>query len=154
MRDGGFFRLLLEMNLQLGTRRLASLRQQSRLMTAVILVFVLGYLVAGYFLFRAGFWQLARFPGLGGLLIDRMLYLFFAFLMLMLVFSNMVIGYSTVFKSEETQWLLTLPVRAREVFRWKLLESAILASWAFLFLSAPFLLAYGSVRQVGNWFYL
>ncbi|NQU09387.1 hypothetical protein HQ590_01235 [bacterium] len=154
MSAPGFFQLLLAMNGQLAVRRLSALRQQSRLLTAVILVFVLGYWVAGYVLFRAGFWQLARFPGLGGLLIDRMLYLFFAFLLLMLVFSNLVIGYSTIFKNEETQWMLTLPVRPLEVFRWKVFETGVLASWAFLFLSAPFLLAYGSVRHVSGWFYL
>jgi len=154
MSRPSFFPLLLSLNLQLARRRLAALREQSRLLTAVILVFVFGYWVAGYLLFRAGFWQLARFPGLGGLLIDRMLYLFFAFLLVMLVFSNLVIGYSTIFKNEETQWMLTLPVRPLDVFRWKVFETGILASWAFLFLSAPFLLAYGSVRHVSGWFYL
>jgi len=54
----------------------------------------------------------------------------------MLMFSNMIIGYSTLFKSQETQWMLTLPVRSLDVFRWKLLETTLLASWAFLFLSA------------------
>ena len=52
-----------------------------------------------------------------------MLYLFFAFLFLMLMFSNMIIGYSTLFKSQETQWMLTLPVRSLDVFRWKLMET-------------------------------
>ena len=150
----GFFGVLVEAHTRMVQRRLGALRQQSRLMVAVILLFVIGYWVAGYALFRAGFWYLARFPGLGGLLMDRMLYLFFAFLFLMLIFSNMIIGYSTLYKSQETHWMMTLPVRHTDVFRWKLLETALLASWAFLFLSAPFLLAYGSVRDVSPVFYL
>ena len=32
----------------------------------------------------------------------------------------MIIGYSTLFKSQETEWMLTLPVRSLDVFRWKL----------------------------------
>ena len=87
-------------------------------------------------------------------MLDRMLYLFFAFLFLMLMFSNMIIGYSTLFKSQETQWMLTLPVRSLDVFRWKLMETTLLASWAFLFLSAPLMAAYGNARHVSPSFYL
>ena len=50
--------------------------------------------------------------------------------------------------------MLTLPVRSLDVFRWKLLETTLLASWAFLFLSAPLMLAYGATRHVTGWFYL
>ncbi len=149
----GFFGALVDAHTRMVQRRIGALRQQSRLMVGVITLFVIGYWVAGYALFRAGFWYLTKFPGLGGLLMDRMLYLFFAFLFMMLIFSNMIIGYSTLFKSQETQWMMTLPVRHTDVFRWKLLETALLASWAFMFLSAPFLLAYGSVRDVSAVFY-
>jgi ABC-2 type transport system permease protein len=156
MSAGTFFRLLLGVNGRILFRRAAAVREQSRLMVAVIALFVVGYFVAGYEVFRWGFLYLAKFPfpGLGAILLDRMLYLFFAFLFVMLIFSNMIIGYSTLFKSYETEWMLTLPVRHTDVYRWKLAETTLLASWAFLFLSAPLMLAYGSVRQVTGWFYV
>jgi ABC-2 type transport system permease protein len=66
----------------------------------------------------------------------------------------MIIGYTSLYKSQETQWMLTLPVPAREVFRWKLAETAVLASWAFLFLSAPLIIAYGISREATGVFYL
>ena len=149
-----FFRLLLDVNARTGRRRLAALREQSWLMVSVIALFVLGYWVSGYCLFSLGFKHLAGFPGLGVLLVDRMLYLFFAFLFVMLIFSNMIIGYSSMFKSQETAWMLTLPVRHTDVFRWKLAETTVLASWAFLFLSAPLMLAYGAARHVSVGFYV
>ena len=149
-----FFRLLTEVNARILRRHVLALREKSFLMVSVITLFVVGYWVAGYAVFRLGFMQLAEVPGLQVILLDRMLYLFFAFLFVMLVFSNMIIGYSTIFKSQETQWMLTLPVRSLDVFRWKLLETTLLASWAFLFLSAPLMLAYGVTRHVGGWFYL
>ncbi len=150
-----FFRLLAGVNARMASRRIAALRQQSVLMVTVIGLFVAMYWVASYVLFRWGFKFLAtQVPGLGGILLDRMMYLFFAFLFLMLVFSNMIIGYSAMYRSHETQWMLTLPVRHTDVFRWKLLETMLLASWAFLFLSAPFMLAYGAVRHVTGWFYV
>ena len=149
-----FFRLLAEVNVRIMRRNVLALREKSWLMVSVITLFVLGYWVAGYSVFYMGFVRLAQVPGLQAIVLDRMLYLFFAFLFLMLMFSNMIIGYSTLFKSQETQWMLTLPVRSLDVFRWKLLETTLLASWAFLFLSAPLMVAYGNARHVSPDFYL
>jgi len=149
-----FFWLLLRLNLRMTWRNVLKLREKSLLMVSVITAFVVGYWVAGYAIFYMGFCRLAQVPGLQVLVLDRMLYLFFAFLFLMLMFSNMIIGYSTLFKSQETQWMLTLPVRSLDVFRWKLMETTLLASWAFLFLSAPLMAAYGHARHVTAGFYL
>jgi ABC-2 type transport system permease protein len=49
--------------------------------------------------------------------------------------------------------LLTLPISTQNIFRWKFIESIILASWAFLFLIAPLLAAFGLVRDVAWYFY-
>lgn len=149
-----FFRLLIELNLRIARRNILMVREKSLLMVSVISLFVVGYWFAGYAIFYMGFRHLAEVPGLQVIVLDRMLYLFFAFLFLMLMFSNMIIGYSTLFKSQETQWMLTLPVRSMDVFRWKLLETTLLASWAFLFLSAPLMAAYGNARHVSPSFYL
>lgn len=149
-----FFGLLVDANLRLVRRRVLAVRQQSWLMSAVMAAFVLGYWGASYLMFHHGFKFLASLPGVGGLVVERMLYLFFAFLFVMLVFSNMIIGYSSLYKSHETQWMLTLPVPAHEVFRWKLVETSLLASWAFIFLSAPMIVAYGLARHAGLFFYV
>ena len=149
-----FFRLLAEVNARMARRHVLALREKSFLMVSVVTLFIIGYWVAGYWIFQLGFTRLASVPGLQALLLDQMLYLFFAFLFVMLVFSNIIIGYSTIFKSPETQWMLTLPVRSLDVFRWKLLETMVLASWAFLFLCAPLMLAYGVTRHVTGWFYV
>jgi ABC-2 type transport system permease protein len=149
-----FFRLLASVNVRIMRRNILALREKSRLMVSVIALFVVGYWFAGYAIFHMGFLRLAEVPVIQVIVLDRMLYLFFAFLFLMLIFSNMIIGYSTLFKSQETQWMLTLPVRSLDVFRWKLLETTLLASWAFLFLSAPLIVAYGRARQVEPDFYL
>lgn len=154
MNTLGFFRLLLWVSGRMLWRRTLAVREQSALMMAVISVFVLAYGVGGFIVFRWGFIELQRIPGLGEVLTQRVLYVFFAFLLLMLVFSNMIIGYSALYKSAETQWLLTLPVRAADVCAWKTLETMALASWAFLFLSAPLMLAYGTTRDASPLFFL
>jgi ABC-2 type transport system permease protein len=146
--------LLLRLHGRMLRRKLVAIRHESSLMVTVITLFVAAYWVGGYYGFRAGLDLLAKVPGLQVVLLDRMLYVFFGFLFVMLAFSNMVIGFSALFKNDETEWLLTLPVRAVDVFRWKVLETAALASWAFLFLSGPLMLAYGVTKHVSPWFYV
>jgi len=145
--------LLLRVNLLQSWRRLCSVREQSRLLTAIILLFIGGYIVMAFALFYRGLKFIGTFPGIGELLIERLLFLLFAFLFVLLLFSNLVIGYSNFFRNRETAALLTLPLPAQTVFRWKFIESAVLASWAFLFLIAPLLGAYGMWRNVPWHFY-
>ena len=146
--------LLLRVNGLSIWRRLKSLREQSRLLTAVIFLFISSYLVLAFWLFFIGLKFIARFPGLGTVLMERLLFLLFAFLFVLLLLSNLVIGYTNLFRNRETTFLLSLPLPASTVFQWKFIESALLASWAFLFLIAPLLAAYGLTRDVAWHFYL
>jgi ABC-2 type transport system permease protein len=134
-------------------RRLLSLRNQSQLLTSVIVFFVVGYLVLSFWLFYHALWFVARFPGLGAVLTERLMYTLFAFLFALLLLSNLVISYTNLFRNRETLFLLTLPVPTQTIFRWKFIESVLLASWAFLFLIAPLLVAFGLVRGAPWHFY-
>ena len=78
----------------------------------------------------------------------------FAFLFVLLLMSNLVISYSNLFRNRETAFLLCMPIPTRTIFQWKFIESAVLASWAFIFLIAPLLAAYGYIRGVPWHFYL
>ena len=121
-------------------------------MALAVLLFVVGYQALSFLLFSRGFKFVNNFPALGALLLERLFFLLFAFLLVMLLFSNLVIGYGNFFRNRETQHLLSLPIPARIVFQWKFIESTVLASWAFLFLIAPLLVAYGLTRGV-PWYY-
>jgi len=91
-------------------------------------------------------------PALGDLLVTRMFYLLFAFIFVMLITSSVVVGYGVFFRNRETSWLQTLPVPYERLFRWKFVEMFILASWAFVFLSGPVLLAYGMASRISPFF--
>jgi len=134
-------------------RRLKAIRSQSRLLTGIIAFFVTGYLVLAFELFYHGMKFVAKFPGLGSVLMERLFYTLFAFLFGLLLLSNLVISYTNLFRNRETAFLLTLPISTQTIFRWKFIESIILASWAFLFLIAPLLVAFGLVRDVPWHFY-
>ena len=145
--------LLLRVNLLQNWRRLKSIRQQSRLLTAVIGLFMVGYMALSFWLFYRGLKFVATFPGLGTLLTERLLFLLFAFLFALLLLSNLVISYTNLFRNRETAFLMTLPISSQTIFRWKFLESTVLASWAFLFLIAPLLAAYGLTHKADWHFY-
>ena len=146
--------LLARVNALQILRRVLSLREQSRLLTSIIVLFIGGYLALSFWLFYRGLKFVATFPGLGVVLTERLLYLLFAFLFALLLLSNLVISYTNLFRNRETAFLLTLPVQAQTVFRWKVIESTLLASWAFVFLIAPLLAAFGLTRNVPWHFYL
>src|SRR5208283_5501169 len=103
-------------------RRLKSVRDQSRLLTALIGCFICSYIVLAFWLFYKGLIFVARFPGLGVVLTERLLYLLFAFLFVLLLLSNLIISYTNLFRNREASFLLSLPVPARTVFQWKFLE--------------------------------
>jgi ABC-2 type transport system permease protein len=149
----GALGLIVRIHLQSAFRRLKAVRQQSRLLSSIILLFIASYLVLAYALFHVGLKFISRFPGLGAVLTERLLFLLFAFLFILLLLSNLVISYTNLFRNRETAFLLTLPVPRRTIFQWKFLESTLLASWAFLFLIAPLLAAYGVIRNVPWHFY-
>ena len=145
--------LLLRVNAVHSWRRLLDVRKQSRLLTGIIGAFIAGYLVLAFELFYHGMKFIAKFPGLGAVLTERLLYTLFAFLFALLLLSNLIIAYTNLFRNRETAFLLSLPVTNETIFRWKFIESQILASWAFLFLIAPLLVAFGLVRGVPWHFY-
>src|SRR5579863_1874509 len=146
--------LLVRVNALQMWRRLKAIRHQSRLLVSLIIVFIFGYLGLSYWLFYQGLKFVAAFPGLGIVLTERLLYLLFAFLFVLLLLSNLIISYTNLFRNRESAFLMSLPVPARTIFRWKFLESTLLASWAFVFLIAPLLAAYGLTRGAPWHFYV
>ena len=77
---------------------------------------------------------------------------FFAALTVMLVFSSAIILYSSLFRSREAAFLLSLPARTERVFLHKFQEAILLSSWGFVLLGSPMLVAYGVVSR-SAWYY-
>jgi ABC-2 type transport system permease protein len=145
--------LLVRVNVTQSWRRLKAVRDQSRLLTVLIACFIFGYLILSFWLFYKGLRFVGAFPGLGVVLTERLLYLLFAFLFVLLLLSNLIISYTNLFRNREANYLMTMPIPAQTIFRWKFFESTLLASWAFLFLISPLLAAFGITRDVAWHFY-
>ncbi|HWD19507.1 MAG TPA: hypothetical protein VHB20_09515 [Verrucomicrobiae bacterium] len=145
--------LLARVNALQSWRRIKAVRSTSRLLSASIGFFIVAYLSVSFVLFWKGLQFLNNFPALGSILTERLFFLLFFFLFVLLFVSNLVISYGNFFRHRETHFLTALPLDPQTIFRWKFLESTLLASWAFLFLIAPLLAAYGLSRGVPWHFY-
>jgi ABC-2 type transport system permease protein len=134
--------------------KISGLQEHSLLKVAVVWILAAGIL-AGLFLvpYRA-FLFMQTMGHIGIVIIDRLLYLLFMGLFIMLVFSNCIICYSTAYKARETGFLFTLPVAYSEIFFVKFIDSIFLSSWMFLSFMVPILSAYAVVRDLGWAFYV
>lgn len=123
-----------------GARRL---RRDSMLKVVVVagagVAFWAGVFAASF----AGFRFMDQFLGGTEPLAETLLSLFFLLLGVMLLFSNAIISFGSLFRSEETDLLLAWPIEAENLFIYKLLESVTFSSWAFLVLGLPLMLGYG-----------
>ncbi len=87
--------------------------------------------------------------GIVGILLD----LLFLSLALLLIFSSGLILYGSLFTSAETNFLLSRPVAADQVFAYKFQGAVAFSSWAFLLLGGPILIAYGLACEAPWHFY-
>jgi ABC-2 type transport system permease protein len=110
--------------------------------------------VGGLGLFLSGLHFLNSFPTVGPLIVDRILILFFVTLMVMLTFSATLVSFSTIYKSEESAFLWSLPFSPLEVFHARTAEAVSLSSWAFVVLGGPMLLCWGAVTGASSLFYV
>ena len=114
-----YWRLLTGVNRTQNWRRLKMAVSRSRLHAFLMGLFVVGYAFLAFGLFHKGLQFTSSFPGLGPVLIERMIFLLFAFLFLLLLLSNVIINFTNLFRNRETHFLLTLPVPHRVVYRGK-----------------------------------
>jgi ABC-2 type transport system permease protein len=130
------------------------LRRQSNLKIFVILFFVIALWAGLFFVFRDGF----RFLGSGPLadfrdaIVQILFAVFFLSLFIMLTFSNAIIAYGSLFRSEETAFLFARPFFPWQIFLYKVSETLLFSSWAFLFLALPLIVAYG-VSERARWYF-
>ena len=140
---------------------IASIRNESRLKVAVVSISAVLLWVGAFAAFREGFLWLRRFDlvrwevymGIGEIVMLRMLSVFSLALFLLLIFSNVFIAFSTLYRSREVSFLLQAPVEYREFFFARFIECVAFSSWASAYLGSPLVLAYGLTANAPWAFY-
>lgn len=133
--------------------KLSGVREHSLLKIVVVWLMAAGMIAGLYYVPYKAFLFMQTMGHLGIVIIDRMIYLLFMGLFVMLIFSNCIICYSTAYKARETTFFFTLPIDHSDLFFVKFIDSVFLSSWMFLSFLIPILSAYGVVRDLGWLFY-
>lgn len=119
--------------------------KEKRLLFFTIAAFLSVYALGAYVLVARGLAFVHAVPLLGPMLTERLIYVLFFFFFAMLVVSNATITGMSLFRRQETGWLISLPLSFRSLVLWKTIEGMVLASWGLLLLSAPVLVAVGEL---------
>jgi ABC-2 type transport system permease protein len=154
--------LILGAKLRMAWHEIASVRKQSKLKVAVITVFAGGIWLAAYGCFHEGFEWLIRFGGeeqsdplkVGYIIMARMLAVLGLAVFFMLVFSNVLVAFSTLYRSREVPFLLQAPISFRAFFIARFWECVGFSSWALAYLGSPLILAYGRSSGASPVFYI
>lgn len=116
--------------------------EQSKFKALFITAFALGLLAGLFLLFSEGFKFLDALGGVGLMMIRHLFTVFFFGLGLMLIISNIITSYTTIFRSREVPFLMIRPVTRGEIVVHKMTEAAVFSSWAFFLIIIPFVSAY------------
>ena len=145
--------------LRIAGHEIAGVRHQSKLKVGVISVAALLLWVGGFFLFYEGFRWLMVFGGgpstefnFSDLLMARLLSIHSLTVFLLLVFSNVLVAFSTLYRSKEVVYLLHGPIRYDHFFYARFFECVAFSSWALVFIGSPLMLAYG-INTAAPWYF-
>ena len=142
---------------------LVSVRRESKLKVALVSISAVLLWIGIFQLSRLGFGffedlsEHALGAGalrLSDLVMARLLSVFALALFVMLVFSNILIAYSTIYRSSEVDYLIRSPISISTFFLGRFYECVTFSSWASAFLGSPVLLAYGLETAAPPIFYL
>lgn len=144
---------------------LASIKTESRLKMGVVgsSAILLWYgLLAGFswgfhWLQESGFQDVVTTGdtiSLAEVLMSRLLSVFAMALFFMLIFSNTLISFSTLYKAKEVQYLLQAPLSIRTLFLTRFIECVSFSSWGSAYLGSPLILAYGLATDAHWFFYI
>jgi ABC-2 type transport system permease protein len=151
--------ILWRLRYNIGRTHLKQLLTTARLRTALVVGLSLFFWVGLFLLFYEGFTFIVDHVGQAGATyhaqtVRFVFHLFFASLNVMLIFSSGIILYTGLYNSPETQFLLSLPLRAERIVLYKFQEAVFFSSWGFFLLASPIMIAYGIVTDAPWYYYL
>lgn len=137
-------RVFFHLRAALAWRTIQWMLGHARLRLTLVAILSLIFWASLYGLFHEAF---AFLDSLHTEVISLLFNAFFASLMVMLIFSNGILTYGSMYASPEAKLLLTLPARSESIFGHKFRESLWFSCWGFVLLGSPMLTAYGVVRE-------
>lgn len=152
---------VMQAKARMARHQIASVRHESKLKIAVLSIAAIGLWFGALFLFLRSFNWLIDFGGRGGVefafglaLLRQSLGIFSLSIFLLLIFSNTLVAFSTLYRSREVVYLLQGPISFTDFFYARFIECVVFSSWALAYLGSPMMIAYALSTSAGPLFYL
>lgn len=152
---------ILQAKGRMARHQVASVRDESRLKVAVISVSAVLLWVGAFALFMSGFefllTTLGRGAGefnIGTLLMGRLLNILGLAVFFLLIFSNVLVCFSTMYRSKEVAYLVQAPITFEQFFYARFAECVSFSSWSLAYLGSPLILAYGIKTEASPLLYV
>ncbi|NQT96465.1 MAG: hypothetical protein HQ562_01860 [Candidatus Marinimicrobia bacterium] len=117
---------------------------------SVSLVILLSVEWGGFILFSKAFAFLIGQGEIGQIMLDRLFNMGWTVIFLLLIISNIITAFSTLYRSPEVAFLLTTNLSYSNIFKLKYVDNVVFSSWAIVLLGLPLILAYGSIRGISG----
>jgi ABC-2 type transport system permease protein len=155
------FAAIARAKLLIAKHSIGAVRSESKLKVSFVSIFALALWIGALIFFKESFEFLLRFGagatgegrGIGAIVLPRMLGVLTLVVFFMLIFSNILVSFSTLYRSREVTYLLHAPLTFRTLFLARFAECVIFSSWALAFLGAPLIIAYGYTTSASPAFY-
>lgn len=152
---------VMQAKARMARHQIASVRHESKLKIGVLSFAAVGLWFGALFLFYNGFNWLIEFGGRGGAefafgvaLLRQSLSIFSLSIFLLLIFSNTLVAFSTLYRSKEVIYLLQGPISFTDFFYARFIECVAFSSWSLAYLGSPMMIAYAVSTGAGPMFYL
>lgn len=144
---------LLRLKLKEASSYFTSARRERSVRFSGYVVVIAIFLTGGYLFFYRMFAYLNTVELIGEVLTARILSMAFLVFLSMLFMSNIVTSLSTLYRSREVDFLMSLPVASDSVFVLKFSENVAYSSWATLIAGLPIIVSFGVAVHAPFHFY-
>lgn len=132
----------------------ASVRHESKLKVSFITVSAVCLWLGAFGLFYFGLDWLRAFGtetagsfGIGEIVMRRLFAVLALALFFMLIFSNVLVSFATLYRAKEVAYLVQSPISWPKFFLVRFLECVAFSSWASAYIGSPLVLAWGLVTD-------
>ncbi len=146
------FAALIRIRLESVRNAFANVKRDSVAKTLVVGLGLSNVIALAFWVSYKSFEFIEGFRAFGDLN-SKMVALLFLALLVLVVFSTVIITYTTVFVAKETQFLFESPISPRTTLFVKIAEAVSFSAWASLFLGLPVLVAFGVQQEAPGTYY-
>lgn len=147
------FGLMLRMRGRLTINHVRSVLTEAPVRVAMTALFVVVIWFGLYGLFLHVFRLLRQTPLEGVVAIPLVFNFFFLAMLALLVFSNAILAFGSLFSREEVPYLLSLPLPPVDAVLIKYLETLVFSSWSLILLGLPLMMAMADATAEPRMFY-